>query len=257
MTRSPIRASMPKFARRWEFARWQPSPCAARRESSAFSRCFPIVPNAFSDAHITLLKKLAKIAATGRSKVRTPWQAGHVETAPEAYEREQILVPLAATRHCAIGLRFLPARMRGEEGQPFGWLRPPSYCCCWASFAGCGHYRTRQPRSVNRCMPRQRTRLPAVMAAARQRRMLTRTRFLELGQTPRKASTINLHARSQSQPRRAWRNDLVQRASRLHRDRAGPARHQERELVPARERRTSCRPGRRSRPRTLRIRPKR
>ena len=72
-------------------------------------------PNAFSDAHITLLKKLAQIAVTSRARSVKP--AGS-ETAP--------LVKMPAETHVVVPppvaerdpFAFLPARMRGEEGQP-------------------------------------------------------------------------------------------------------------------------------------------
>src|SRR5215469_8258182 len=72
-------------------------------------------PNAFSDAHITLLKKLAKIAAEGREQSVAPPVSRPFETAPapEAAERK-IVLPKAARDWFA----FLPTRMRGEEGQP-------------------------------------------------------------------------------------------------------------------------------------------
>ena len=67
-------------------------------------------PNAFSDAHISLLKKLAKIAVMGRAKAVAPATPTEtlVQTAPPPVP-ERLPVNL---------LSFLPARMRGEEGQP-------------------------------------------------------------------------------------------------------------------------------------------
>jgi TonB family protein len=70
-------------------------------------------PNAFSDAHITLLKKLAKIAAEGREQSVAPSSSRPVESASEP---KSMPVPEPATRDW---LTFLPARMRGEEGQPW------------------------------------------------------------------------------------------------------------------------------------------
>jgi TonB family protein len=69
-------------------------------------------PNAFSDAHITLLKKLAKIAATGREQSIAPTASRPAETAPEPKP-----IPVA-DRVARDWVAFLPARMRGEEGQP-------------------------------------------------------------------------------------------------------------------------------------------
>jgi TonB family protein len=68
--------------------------------------------NAFSDAHITLLKKLAKIAVMGRTKSATP-------ISPPANEPIRESPPRAIQAALARDwFSFLPARMRGEEGQP-------------------------------------------------------------------------------------------------------------------------------------------
>src|SRR5882762_11096578 len=66
-------------------------------------------PNAFSDAHITLLKKLAQIAAAGREQSVALPATRAFEAAPAPAERKP-LVPLAqlVTRDW---LAFLPARM--------------------------------------------------------------------------------------------------------------------------------------------------
>lgn len=74
-------------------------------------------PNAFSDAHITLLKKLAKIAATGREMSVVPVTPVVKESAPTNETPD----PMAAFKTLLRRLEqfnFLPARMRGEEGQP-------------------------------------------------------------------------------------------------------------------------------------------
>jgi TonB family protein len=74
-----------------------------------FSDC----PNAFSDAHITLLKKLAQIAAAGREKSVAPVAAALKETFPE-------LEPIAQHEPAvADWFSFLRERMRGEEGQRY------------------------------------------------------------------------------------------------------------------------------------------
>jgi protein TonB len=67
-------------------------------------------PNAFSDAHISLLKKLAKIAVMGRANAVAPEIPTEtlIQTEP----------PLLRERLPKNLLNFLPARMRGEEGQP-------------------------------------------------------------------------------------------------------------------------------------------
>src|SRR5215475_14959781 len=74
-------------------------------------------PNAFSDAHITLLKKLAKIAAEGREHSVAPHVSRPFETTPAPEPERKSVLPLAAetTRDW---FAFLPERMRGEEGQP-------------------------------------------------------------------------------------------------------------------------------------------
>ena len=67
-------------------------------------------PNAFSDAHISLLKKLAKIAVMGRANAITPAMPAEtlIQTEP----------PPVLERLPKNLLNFLPVRMRGEEGQP-------------------------------------------------------------------------------------------------------------------------------------------
>jgi TonB family protein len=70
-------------------------------------------PNAFSDAHITLLKKLAQIASTGREKSVAPIVTVLKEIVPESEP---------GARHepaVADWFRFLPELMRGEEGQRY------------------------------------------------------------------------------------------------------------------------------------------
>ena len=70
-------------------------------------------PNAFSDAHISLLKKLAKIAVMGRANAAAP--AIPTETLVQA---EPPLLLDRLPRLPKDLINFLPARMRGEEGQP-------------------------------------------------------------------------------------------------------------------------------------------
>ena len=76
-------------------------------------------PNAFSDAHITLLKKLAKIAIMGRSKSVTPLPATPREELPEAEARPRPEISAWRAAILRDPLSLLPARMRGEEGQPY------------------------------------------------------------------------------------------------------------------------------------------
>lgn len=73
-------------------------------------------PHAFSDAHITLLKQLAHIAVTGRSRsapasaVPAPSRAGASEMeAPPPPETIRTMLP---------DLSYLTARMQGDEGRP-------------------------------------------------------------------------------------------------------------------------------------------
>jgi TonB family protein len=71
-------------------------------------------PNAFSDAHITLLKKLAKIAAAGREQSVTPVANRPAEIPPEPKPTPVVAPPVIRD-----WIAYLPARMRGEEGQPW------------------------------------------------------------------------------------------------------------------------------------------
>ena len=78
-------------------------------------------PNAFSDAHITLLKKLAKIAVMGRAKSVTPVPATPREELREAEPMPRPRTEIPGLRAAILRdpLSLLPARMRGEEGQPY------------------------------------------------------------------------------------------------------------------------------------------
>jgi len=71
--------------------------------------------NAFSDAHLTLLKKLAQIAVSSRARAV---KSNPMETAPlaelTAPATNVVVLPPAEPRD---RFAFLPARMRGEEGQ--------------------------------------------------------------------------------------------------------------------------------------------
>jgi TonB family protein len=72
-------------------------------------------PYAFSDAHITLLKQLAQIAVTGRSK-SVP---ATVTPAKTSKETPQVWVRTAPEFPKASPLKLLVAKMKGEEGQPY------------------------------------------------------------------------------------------------------------------------------------------
>jgi len=76
-------------------------------------------PNAFSDAHLSLLKKLAKIAVMGRSKPTPPVAASNeAAVGKETEEVRQVERTKVRALLARDPLGFLPARMRGEEGQP-------------------------------------------------------------------------------------------------------------------------------------------
>src|SRR5258706_627572 len=119
-------------------------------------------PNAFSDAHITLLKKLAQIAAAGREQSVALPATRAFEAAPAPAERKP-LVPLAqlVTRDW---LAFLPARMRGEEGQPYR-LAAAAALLILLAVAGWAVSRSRSSRSGQPVHAASAQSLPAVMAA--------------------------------------------------------------------------------------------
>jgi TonB family protein len=74
-------------------------------------------PRAFSDAHLTLLKKLAQIAAASRERsvLSTPLPAKVKAAEDTPAIKSQ---PLEPERQENRWLAYLPSRMRGEEGQP-------------------------------------------------------------------------------------------------------------------------------------------
>lgn len=77
-------------------------------------------PYAFSDAHITLLKQLAQIAVTGRSRSVPPVAAPALKRTPETQAaRAAQPAPVRAAQSLKLPpLKVLVARMKGEEGQP-------------------------------------------------------------------------------------------------------------------------------------------
>jgi len=164
-------------------------------------------PNAFSDAHITLLKTLAKIAAAGREQSVTLPASRALETAPEPAERK-ILVPVAqpATRDW---LAFLPARMRGEEGQPLR-LAAAAALLLLLAVAGWAITRSRSSRSGQPVHAASTRTLPAVMAASATPPDAAKTDSTSNG--AKSASTINLTMAPKATSDVA--KDLVQRASR-------------------------------------------
>jgi len=121
-------------------------------------------PNAFSDAHITLLKKLAKIAAEGREQSVAPPVSRPFETtpAPEPAERKPML-PLAA-KATRDWFAFLPARMQGEEGQPLRLAAAAGLLLLLVA-VGWAVSRSRSSRSGQPVHTASAQTLPAVMAA--------------------------------------------------------------------------------------------
>ena len=164
-------------------------------------------PNAFSDAHITLLKTLAKIAAAGREQSVTLPASRPFETAPAPAERK-ILVPVAqlATRDW---LAFLPARMRGEEGQPLR-LAAAAALLLLLAVAGWAITRSRSSRSGQPVHAASAQTLPAVMAASAT--PPDGTKADSTGNGAKSSSTINLTLAPKVTSDAA--KDLVQRASR-------------------------------------------
>jgi TonB family protein len=77
-------------------------------------------PYAFSDAHITLLKQLAQIAVTGRSRSVPPVVTPALKRTPEARVAgaAQPAQMRAAQSLKASLFKLLAAQMKGEEGQP-------------------------------------------------------------------------------------------------------------------------------------------
>jgi TonB family protein len=77
-------------------------------------------PYAFSDAHITLLKQLAQIAVTGRSRSVPPVAAPALKRTPETQvaRAAQPAQVRAAQSLKPSPFKLLAARMKGEEGQP-------------------------------------------------------------------------------------------------------------------------------------------
>jgi TonB family protein len=181
-------------------------------------------PNAFSDAHITLLKKLAKIAAAGREQSVALPASRSFETAPEPVERKP-LVPLAqpATRDW---LAFLPARMRGEEGQPLR-LAAAAALLLLLAVGGWAISRSRSTRSGQPVHAASAQTLPAVMAASASAPDASKTDSTTSGNSAKSPSTINLTLAPKASSD-AVAKDLVQRASRstvTERGSAGAARN--------------------------------
>jgi TonB family protein len=166
-------------------------------------------PNAFSDAHITLLKTLAKIAAAGREQSVTLPASRPFETAPEPAERK-ILAPLAqpVTRDW---LAFLPARMRGEEGQPLR-LAAAAALLLLLAVAGWAITRSRSSRSGQPVHAASAQTVPAVMAANALTPDASKADSATSANGAKSPGTINLTLAPKASSDVA--KDLVQRASR-------------------------------------------
>jgi TonB family protein len=166
-------------------------------------------PNAFSDAHITLLKKLAKIAAAGREQSAAPPVTRTFETtpAPEPSERKPIW-PAVATRDW---FAFLPARMQGEEGQPLRLAAAAALLLLLVA-VGWAVSRSRSSRTGQPVHAASSQTLPAVMAASAPADA-SKTDGLNSGNTTKSSSTINLTL-APKVGGDVGAKDLVQRASR-------------------------------------------
>jgi TonB family protein len=162
-------------------------------------------PNAFSDAHITLLKKLARIAAEGREQSVAPSPSRPLEIPPEP---KAMPVSEFWTRDW---LAFLPARMRGEEGQPWRLAAAAALLLLlgvfgWAFSRSRGNSRSGQPVHAASAQT-----VPAVMAAGGSADPARRdpSAASASGKNP---STLNLSLAPKLTSDMA--NDVVQRASR-------------------------------------------
>lgn len=113
-------------------------------------------PNAFSDAHISLLKKLAKIAVMGRANAVAPEIPTEtlIQTEP----------PLLRERLPKNLLNLLPARMRGEEGQPLR-LVAAALLLIVLGFFGWMLSRSRGPNRGQAVHAASNAGVPALMAA--------------------------------------------------------------------------------------------
>jgi len=167
-------------------------------------------PNGFSDAHITLLKKLAKIAAEGREHSVAPHVSRPFETTPAPEPERKSVLPLAAetTRDW---FAFLPERMRGEEGQPLRLAAAAGLLLLLVA-VGWAVSRSRGSRSGQPIHTASAQTLPAVMAANSPADS-PKTDTPNGGNTTKSPSTINLTL-APKDTSDVGANDVVQRASR-------------------------------------------
>jgi protein TonB len=172
--------------------------------------------NAFSDAHITLLKKLAQIAATGRENSTGTTPSTTKESVPAFSAADSIpeppAIPVAVRKDMFENrwLSYLPARMKGEEGQPlrlaaaavlllllgiFGWMLSRS--------------RTAGSRSDQAVHASNRSTVPPLMAA----NAVPGARNVPLDDFNEKnASTISLSSGPKPRPD-VVAKDVIQKAS--------------------------------------------
>jgi len=167
-------------------------------------------PNAFSDAHITLLKKLAKIAAEGREQSVAPPISRPFETPPAIQPQERKSILPLAVKPPRDWFAFLPARMQGEEGQPLRLAAAAGLLLLLVA-VGWAVSRSRGPRSGQPSHTASAQSLPAVMAA-NVPPDAAKSDPSNAANEAKNASTISLTLAPKSSDSVA--NDLVQRASR-------------------------------------------
>jgi len=167
-------------------------------------------PNAFSDAHITLLKKLAKIAAFGREQSATAVvrPIAEVGAQPPLTAAPQLASPpLSAPRDW---FAFLPARMQGEEGQPLRLAAAAALLLLLAVF-GWALSRSRGNRAGQATNAGANHAVPSVMAASASADAGKNDPLTD-SNPGKKVSTINLSPVSKPSADMMAR-DVVQRAA--------------------------------------------
>ena len=167
--------------------------------------------NAFSDAHITLLKKLAKIAATGREQSVASTPSRPVETVlePKPMPAAQSTMRDWLARDW---VAFLPARMRGEEGQPLRLAAAAVLLLLLGIFGWAfSRYRSNS-RSGQPVHAASAQTVPAVLAASASNDS-TKSDPLAPDPSGKPASTINLTLAPKSTSD-VMARDVVQRAAR-------------------------------------------
>ena len=147
-------------------------------------------PRAFSDAHITLLKKLAQIAAASRERSVLAPPLPAKEKVPEdtpVVNRPPLELEQKENRWLA----YLPSRMRGEEGQP---LRLAAAALILILLGVCGwmlsRSRVASSRSGQAVQAASRGSVPPAMAGANSTD--TQANSSASGVSPGNASTITL-----------------------------------------------------------------